>query len=215
MGVIAEITGLLTFLCKPFAAVLRWWHRRKIAQARLAFKKSLIVVCHCVSNERELHEYVFESDKPVYVYIADLYTGYGVTQLVGRASRSADFRFGVVVIDRARYQGDMDRELWAVLGYGWNGSFPGLALHDPERGLSLEVNPANETVESLCGVEGSRVWQFLNCKGRFSELGNLDKYEGTGRFPNIAGIFYGNKAKSRIAKRMPSPGLGKRAASIT
>lgn len=156
--------------------------------------KSLVIKGDVIGNTRELHEYVYESDNPVYIYIKCYYAGDAITQLLGHVSKLSDFKYNIAYVpymDRFDFaHSALENALRGLTGCPSNEPLPGLILYDPARGVSLEVNPVNE---NIMGLEGSRVWNFMNCQGRFSELRKLGEYWTSRQVKPIPGVFYGEK----------------------
>ena len=203
----------LLLVCLPFlkqisslvSSIHTWWENCKYREKQRKYKESLVLKGGVfVRNENQLHDHVYESKQPVYIYIEDYWKGDGVRQLLGLASQRDHFDFKIAVIKGILdpLHGSRTIEFDGIGGLlrevtGFNvrdNSLPGLMLYDPDSGLSLEVDTENSTIESICGGSGSTAWEFLYHKGKFSELSSLSDYMKRGEFPAIRGVYYGHKA---------------------
>lgn len=155
-----------------------------------------------ITNERELWEYVIEAYDPVYVFTPACFVGDETEKYLAQISNHSEFRFSVATIVCPRNS----PYLWGISGMiervfctygnvyrngffksGHPGEYSGLFLYEPKTGLALEVNPSNESLESLCGKNGTRIGDFLNKDGRYAPLANPSAA------PWIPGVFYSAK----------------------
>ena len=195
--------GGIWILWKPLCKIFNWAFSRVKALLSTPVKTEPVrIKGKVITNERELWEYVIEASDPVYVFTPEYFLGDGAEKYLAQISNHSEFKFSVATIvspQSSIYLGKTTRMVERVFcaygnvyrnGFfksGHRGEYSGLFLYEPETGLALEVNPNNESLESFCGKDGTRIGDFLNKKGRYARLAN------PGTTPWIPGVFYGAK----------------------